>query len=487
MDSSPSIWDIYTAAKRLLVLQPRIENRTLRESCKKSQSFSKMGPMTDNSMDSLSPLSVDSNKLSVDSNSSRETLSFSTVKESNLTKGLNMDAGNGLYNTQNGEIDMTWNINLLSDGLGLDSPEDKPLPFKQFSEANVATTSVHPQQMMQQDHQSSDDSDHQVRHIHPQQILQQQLQQHHIESSQQQAFQNFGIVSQSLPIHHPGSLSRISSTASLSTSLSKKKAPSSGGNTICFNCQTQKTPLWRRDPNGNTLCNACGLFQKLHGTMRPLSLKTDVIKKRNSRRSSVSQNKDTKLFTSLEKNITLYNITPGSSANSPSAAISPGSLNSAQQQRYKNVPILPKPSSSIPTASATSTSRPKPLWKQHSAANSPYDYTLGQSPSTFTNTPSPVAMPSPISPSVSAMPPTSSASVTGSLPSLLSTSASATNLTNSFNQKRIPQGFQRRESSLAMNSFVNPTMLSTREDEPMLDAPGDQGMTNDLDWLKFDM
>ncbi|QLQ80061.1 hypothetical protein HG537_0D00610 [Torulaspora globosa] len=52
----------------------------------------------------------------------------------------------------------------------------------------------------------------------------------------------------------------------------------------CFNCKTQKTPLWRRDSQGNTLCNACGLFQKLHGTMRPLSLKTDVIKKRNNRK-----------------------------------------------------------------------------------------------------------------------------------------------------------------------------------------------------------
>lgn len=54
----------------------------------------------------------------------------------------------------------------------------------------------------------------------------------------------------------------------------------------CFNCQTQKTPLWRRDSQGNTLCNACGLFQKLHGTMRPLSLKTDVIKKRNNRKKA---------------------------------------------------------------------------------------------------------------------------------------------------------------------------------------------------------
>jgi GATA-binding protein len=51
--------------------------------------------------------------------------------------------------------------------------------------------------------------------------------------------------------------------------------------TVCSNCSTTKTPLWRRDPDGQPLCNACGLFLKLHGVVRPLSLKTDVIKKRN--------------------------------------------------------------------------------------------------------------------------------------------------------------------------------------------------------------
>ncbi|EPQ26383.1 uncharacterized protein PFL1_06031 [Pseudozyma flocculosa PF-1] len=51
--------------------------------------------------------------------------------------------------------------------------------------------------------------------------------------------------------------------------------------TVCSNCQTTKTPLWRRDPEGLPLCNACGLFLKLHGVVRPLSLKKDVIKKRN--------------------------------------------------------------------------------------------------------------------------------------------------------------------------------------------------------------
>lgn len=51
--------------------------------------------------------------------------------------------------------------------------------------------------------------------------------------------------------------------------------------TTCTNCHTTNTPLWRRNPEGQPLCNACGLFLKLHGVVRPLSLKTDVIKKRN--------------------------------------------------------------------------------------------------------------------------------------------------------------------------------------------------------------
>nr|CAG8540662.1 12912_t:CDS:2 [Entrophospora candida] len=48
----------------------------------------------------------------------------------------------------------------------------------------------------------------------------------------------------------------------------------------CSNCGTMTTPLWRRDEEGQTLCNACGLYFKLHHERRPLSMKTDVIKKR---------------------------------------------------------------------------------------------------------------------------------------------------------------------------------------------------------------
>jgi len=60
--------------------------------------------------------------------------------------------------------------------------------------------------------------------------------------------------------------------------------------TLCTNCQTTNTPLWRRDPEGQPLCNACGLFYKLHGVVRPLSLKTDVIKKRNRASGTPSSN-----------------------------------------------------------------------------------------------------------------------------------------------------------------------------------------------------
>jgi ribosomal protein L34E len=69
-------------------------------------------------------------------------------------------------------------------------------------------------------------------------------------------------------------LSRVSSTES------EKGDPIS-----CSNCSTTNTSLWRRTHDGLPVCNACGLFMRLHGIPRPLSLKTDVVKKRKRERA----------------------------------------------------------------------------------------------------------------------------------------------------------------------------------------------------------
>ncbi|KAI9478469.1 MAG: hypothetical protein EXX96DRAFT_525031 [Benjaminiella poitrasii] len=52
------------------------------------------------------------------------------------------------------------------------------------------------------------------------------------------------------------------------------------GVTVCTNCETTTTPLWRRDASGRTICNACGLYYKLHLVHRPATMMRTVIKRR---------------------------------------------------------------------------------------------------------------------------------------------------------------------------------------------------------------
>lgn len=65
-------------------------------------------------------------------------------------------------------------------------------------------------------------------------------------------------------------------------------------NIICTNCQATTTPLWRRDAAGKTICNACGLYYKLHHVHRPATMMRTVIKRRKRCPSSIDKKRVTK-------------------------------------------------------------------------------------------------------------------------------------------------------------------------------------------------
>ncbi|KAF3924018.1 hypothetical protein ABW21_db0205170 [Orbilia brochopaga] len=68
----------------------------------------------------------------------------------------------------------------------------------------------------------------------------------------------------------PQNLEQLASAAHESAMASS--VPQSKGQ-VCSNCGTTRTPLWRRAPNGLTICNACGLYLKARNAARPSTLK----------------------------------------------------------------------------------------------------------------------------------------------------------------------------------------------------------------------
>ncbi|KAI9006568.1 hypothetical protein CLU79DRAFT_780035 [Phycomyces nitens] len=53
-----------------------------------------------------------------------------------------------------------------------------------------------------------------------------------------------------------------------------------GDDVQCVNCQQTQTPLWRKNERGEPLCNACGLYAKLHQRDRPVEMRKTTIQRR---------------------------------------------------------------------------------------------------------------------------------------------------------------------------------------------------------------
>lgn len=156
---------------------------------------------------------------------------------------------------------------------------------------------------------------------------------------------------------------------------STRNADSSGVPTTCTNCFTQTTPLWRRNPEGHPLCNACGLFLKLHGVVRPLSLKTDIIKKRNRGMASsmpvgfrgAKKGSRKNSLVQPAPSVLTPNKTAAHDSESPrsitSSAATPTSSNSSHTTilaRPGNVAIMPGPPKPQSLAPALSNILPRP-------------------------------------------------------------------------------------------------------------------------------
>jgi uncharacterized Zn finger protein (UPF0148 family) len=61
------------------------------------------------------------------------------------------------------------------------------------------------------------------------------------------------------------------------SSTTTKSTPRAG---VCHNCGQTQTPLWRKSMTGQVICNACGLYEKLHKSPRPASLHKGRVQRR---------------------------------------------------------------------------------------------------------------------------------------------------------------------------------------------------------------
>ncbi|KAJ3353215.1 putative electron transfer flavoprotein subunit [Entophlyctis luteolus] len=63
------------------------------------------------------------------------------------------------------------------------------------------------------------------------------------------------------------------------------REPTASGKHTCKNCRTNCTPMWRRDLDGGRVCNACGVYYRMHGVHRVVTVANTMVVRRQSKGS----------------------------------------------------------------------------------------------------------------------------------------------------------------------------------------------------------
>jgi uncharacterized Zn finger protein (UPF0148 family) len=77
-------------------------------------------------------------------------------------------------------------------------------------------------------------------------------------------------------------------------------------NQECANCHQTQTPLWRKNERGEPVCNACGLYAKLHHRDRPAEMRKTTIQRRRRDWTSEEPQSEMHSFTGLEAEDTRF-------------------------------------------------------------------------------------------------------------------------------------------------------------------------------------
>ncbi|XP_017118947.1 box A-binding factor isoform X3 [Drosophila elegans] len=142
----------------------------------------------------------------------------------------------------------------------------------------------------------------------------------------------------------------------VSRANSRRLSASKRAGLSCSNCGTTYTSLWRRNPAGEPVCNACGLYYKLHSVARPLTMKKDTIQKRKRKPKGTKSEKSKKLKSAL--NATLESGSLAASCHNVGLGLDSSQLgvdvNEATEQRLQQRPIAGPPVAELDYGSGSS-------------------------------------------------------------------------------------------------------------------------------------